>query len=68
MVLDVDDEARDEASQDLGDNVSECLQGRETLEEGSCDSDTRTEMSPRHRSTDGNGEDDSYGIRKANAE
>jgi len=68
VVLDVDDKARDETSQDLGNDVSECLQGRKPLEEGSCNGDTRTEMSPRHRSADRNGEDDSYGIRKANTE
>ena len=68
MVLDVDDQARDEGTQDLGNNISDCLQRREALEYCGRNCDTGTEVSPRHRSTDGNREDDSYGIGKTNAE
>ena len=46
LVLDVDDQARDKGAQNLGDNVSDCLQWRESLEKGSCDGDARAEVSP----------------------
>jgi hypothetical protein len=66
VVLGVDDKARDEGPQDLSNDVSERLQWREALENGSCNGDTRTEMGPRDGGTDGNGEDETYGIRKTN--
>lgn len=68
MILDVNNETRNEGAQDLSNNVSDCFQGRETLEDGGRNSNTRTEMSSRHRSTDGNGKDDSYGIGETNTE
>jgi len=68
VVLDVDDQTRDKGAQDLGDNVSDCLQWGEFLEKGSRDSNARAEVSPRHRTTDGNGEDNSYGIGETNTE
>ena len=66
VVLDVNDEARDESTQDLGDDVSRRLQWWEASEQDGRDGDTGTEVSPRHRSADGNGEDDSYRIGKTN--
>lgn len=68
VVLDVDDQARDKGAQDLGDNVSDCLQWGEFLEKGSRDGNARAEVTPRHRSTDGNGEDNSDGVGKTNTE
>jgi hypothetical protein len=68
VVLDVDDQARDKGTQNLGNDVSDGLQGREALEEGSQNGYRRTEVSPRDGSTDGNGEDNSYTIGKTDPE
>lgn len=68
VILDVNDQARDKGAQDLGDNVSDCLQWGEFLEQGSRDGNARAEVGPRYRTTDGNGEDNPYGIGKANTE
>ena len=62
VVLNVDDQARDKGTQNLGDNVSGGLEGRELLEDGSHNGYGRTEMSSRHGTGDGDGEDDSYSI------
>ena len=67
MILDVDDQARDEGTQDLGNNVSDCLQRREALEYCGRNGDTGTEVAPRHRRSDGNREHSSNGIGKTNA-
>lgn len=68
VILNVDDQARDKGAQDLGDNVSDCFQWGEFLEKGCRDGNARAEVGPRHRTTDGNGEDNPYGIGKANTE
>jgi hypothetical protein len=68
VVLDIDDQARDKGTQNLGNDVSDGFQGREALEEGGYNGNGRTEVTPRDGSTDGNGEDDSYGIGKTNTE
>ena len=46
VVLNVDDQARDKGTQNLGDNVSGGLEGREPLEDGGHDGYGRTEVSP----------------------
>ena len=68
VVLDVDDQACDEGTQDLGNDVSDCLQRRESLEESSHNSYRRTEVGPRHGTTDGDGEDYSHSIGNTNSE
>ena len=68
VVLNVDDQARDKGSQNLGDDVSGSLEGRELLEERGRNGYGRAEVTSRHGSGDGNGEDDSYGVRNANTE
>jgi len=62
VVLDIDDQAGNEGAQNLGDNVSGGLEGRELLEDGGHNGYGRTKVSSRHGAGDGNGEDDSYGI------
>lgn len=68
VVLDVDGQARGKGPQNLGNDVSDCLQWRESLEEGGRNGYCRTEMAPRHGATDGNGKDNSYGIGESNGE
>ena len=62
VVLNVDDQARDKGTHDLGDNVSGGFEGRELLEERGRKGYSGIKVSSRHRAGDGNGEDDSYGI------
>ena len=68
VVLNVDDQARDKGTQNLGDNVSGGLEGRELLENGGHDGYGGTEVSSRHGTGDRNGEDDSHGICETNTE
>ena len=66
VVLNIDDQAGDKGTQNLSDNVSDRLQRRESLEKSSRNGNSRAKVSSRHGGTDGNGEDDSYAIGKAN--